>query len=355
MRLPDDMDEREGLSPTMLSTLGAVCIFVFLIIIIVLYINRDAVSPSKASASYPAQEQGQQEEFVANSTLSPDDFDFWDMYPEATPAPIEETVETKEVEEDPSKDGKHTKIINDNGEEEWVLINNKIEKNSYDFTKLVSQSQLMKFYEDGEEISFVGVDISKTQEYIDFNKVKKAGIDFCMIRVGARGYGTGQLVLDEYFQENIKRATDAGLDIGVYFFSQAITEEEAREEANMVLEQIADYNITYPIGFRMEYIDNDTSRVEQLEKKEKTAIAKAFMETIANAGYTPILYGEKEWLVQKLELILLSDYDVWLSQHEDIPDYPYKFTMWQYSNQGTVDGISGKVNLNISFIDYSEK
>ena len=341
MRLPDDMDEREGLSPTMLSALGAVCVFVLLII--------------NTSSLYATQEQAMQEEYVAQSSLSPEDFDFWDMYPEATPAPVEEPTAMPEEEKDPSKDGKHTKIITDSGEEEWVLINNKIAKHSYDFTKLVSQSQLMKYYEDGEEISFVGVDISKTQEYVDFNKVQKAGIDFCMIRVGARGYGTGQLVLDDYFQENIKRATDAGLDIGVYFFSQAITEEEAIEEANLVLQQIAEYNITYPVAFQMEYIDNDTSRVEQLEKKEKTAVARAFLQTIEGAGYTAMLYGEKEWLVNKLELILLSDYDVWLSQHEDIPDYPYKFTMWQYTNQGTVDGISGKVNLNISFIDYSEK
>lgn len=342
------------MSPTLFTALGAVCIFVFLIVMIVLLINRE-----KGTGSYPAKDKNQQaqeytEEYVNNGTLSPDDLDFWGMYPQATEAPVEATPEPV-VEEDPSKDGKHTKITNDLGEEEWVKINNKLEKHAYDFTKLVSKSQLMQYYEDGKECSFVGVDISKYQEYIDFNKVKKAGIDFCMVRVGARGYGTGQLVLDEYFHENMKRATDAGLALGVYFFSQAITEEEAIEEANMVLKEIENYNVTYPVAFDMEYIENDTARVEKLTKNDKTTIAKAFLTTIEDAGYTPIIYGKKEWLIQKIDLTKLQDYDIWLAQYEDIPDYPYKFSMWQYTNKGTVDGISGKVDLNISFIDFSEK
>lgn len=352
MRLPDDYEERGKMSPTLFSALGAVCIFILLIVIIVLFVNRE--EKSTANVTKPNELKEQEEGYVNSGTLRPEDLDFWEMYPETTEAPIETTPKPRE-EEDPSKDGKHTKIINDSGEEEWVKINTKLDKHQYDFTKLVSQSQLMQYYEDGKECSFVGVDISKYQEYIDFNKVKKAGIDFCMVRVGARGYGTGQLVLDEYFHENMKRATDAGLALGVYFFSQAITEEEAIEEADMVLEQIEAYNVTYPVAFHMEYIENDTARVEKLTKKEKTAIAKAFLDTVGAAGYTPVIYGKKEWLIQKIDLTKLEDYDVWLAQYEDIPDYPYKFSMWQYTNQGTVEGISGKVDLNISFIDFPEK
>ena len=201
----------------------------------------------------------------------------------------------------------------------------------------------------------MGVDISKYQEYVDFTKLKKAGIDFCMLRLGARGYGTGQLVLDPYFQENIKRASDAGLDIGVYFFSQAITVEEAKEEANMVLEYIADYDVNYPVAFDMEYVQNDTARIEQLSVEEKTLITNAFLETIEIAGYTPMIYGKKEWLLKEIDLTDLQGYDIWLAQYEDMPDYPYQFTMWQYTNLGKVEGVSGKVDLNISFIDYSEK
>ncbi len=241
------------------------------------------------------------------------------------------------------------------GGEEWVLINPYLPKHEYDFTKLVCQSNLMKYYEDGKKTSYVGVDISKFQDYVDFVKLKKAGIEFVMIRVGARGYGTGQLILDEYFSDNIKRASDAGLEIGVYFYSQAVTEDEAKEEAKMVIESLGDYQITYPVAFYMELVDNDTARTDVLTREQKTSIAKAFLGDIAAAGYKTMIYGDKEWLIKEIDMSKLTAYDVWLSQNEDIPDYPYKFAMWQYDFDGSVDGIAGYVNLNISFINYSEK
>ncbi len=190
---------------------------------------------------------------------------------------------------------------------------------------------------------------------MDFVKVKKAGIEFVMLRVGARGYGTGQLILDEYFNDNIKRATDAGLDVGVYFFSQAITPEEAVEEANMVIESLGEYQISYPVAFDMELIENDTARTDSLTRAERTEITKAFLDTISAAGYKTLIYGNKEWLLKEIDMSKLTAYDVWYSQGADIPDYPYKFGMWQYSFQGSVDGIAGYVNMDISFINYSEK
>ena len=295
------------------------------------------------------------DELLSGSNLHPDDFDFWDLYPEETetPAPTEEPQE--EEEEDPSTDGKHTLVQYADGKEEWVLISPYLPKHEYDFTKLVCQSDLMKYYENGKQVSYVGVDISKFQDYVDFVKVKKAGVDFVMLRVGTRGYGTGQLILDEYFNDNIKRATDAGLEVGVYFFSQAITKEEAIEEANMVIESLGDYRIGYPVAFDMELIENDTARTDILTKAEKTEIAKAFLDTVAAAGYKTIIYGNKEWLIKEIDMSKLTAYDVWLSQAADIPDYPYKFAMWQYSFEGFVDGITGYVNMNISFVNYSEK
>ena len=162
-------------------------------------------------------------------------------------------------------------------------------------------------------------------------------------------------MLDENFLDNIKRASDAGLEIGLYFFSQAVSKEEAIEEANLVLENIGDYKITYPIAFDMEFIVGDTARIEALTREEKTTIAKTFMDTIEAAGYKAMLYGNKEWLIRRVDLSKLTSYDIWLSQPGDIPDYPYKFTMWQYSTTASIDGIAGYANLNISFIDYSEK
>lgn len=358
MRLPDEMEEKERTAPPIIAALGAVCFFIIIIIGLVFYVNRDKFVESnpgstQPTTTYPGQNEGDKVEIGA-SNLSPEDFDFWELYPDTTPIPIEsKPQETPKA--DPSTDGNHTMIINDSGEEEWVPIDSGLEQNSYDESAFVCQSDFMKYYKDGEVISYLGVDISEKQGYIDFNKLKKAGIDFCMIRVGARGYGTGQLFLDDSFTDNMKRATDAGLEVGVYFYSQAITEEEVLEEVMLVLDNIKDFDVTYPVAFQMEYVENDTARVEQISKASKTEFAQIFLGTVKSSGYTPMLYGKKEWLLKKVDLSKLAEYDVWFSQNEKQPDYPYQFSMWQYTNHAVVDGISGSVNLNISLIDFSEK
>jgi len=367
MRLPDDYDDRSGLTPTVVSAIVAVTMFVAVIFVVVLLINHDDRGSGNHNAVQSTQQTPQPassgivypdtDEILSGSKLTPDDLDFWDMYP-PSPSPSvtpEPAASSEAVQSDPATDGKHTLIQYSNGKEEWVLISPYLPKHDYDFTKLVCQSDLMKYYEDGKQVSFVGIDVSKFQDYIDFVKVKKAGIHFVMIRVGARGYGTGQLIVDEYFSDNIKRATDAGLDVGVYFYSQAVTVDEAIEEANLVIENLGEYQITYPVAFDMELIENDTARTDTLSKTERTAITKAFLDTIAAAGYKTIIYGNKQWLIKEIDMSKLTAYDVWLAQEADIPDYPYKFTMWQYSKTGNIDGIAGYVDLNISFIDYSEK
>lgn len=375
MRLPDEYDNEPKMSVSAVYAVIGVTLFVAAVLVLVLVMNNHDNGRKNVTASQPVTDSGagqgrpgdentvsagnsadENGSAAAGSGLRPGDFDFWDLYPEET----NETPEKKEEDageevSDPATDGKHTKITYADGREEWVLISPYLAKNEYDFTKLVCQSDLMKYYEDGKKVSYVGADISKYQDYVDFVKLKKAGVDFVMLRVGSRGYGTGQLTLDDYFQDNIKRATDAGLEVGVYFFSQAVTEDEAAEEAAMVLENIRDYKISYPVAFDMEYIDNDTSRIDGLTRNQKTRIAKKFLDTVQAAGYIPMLYGDKGWLIRQVDLSKLSDYDIWLSQPGDLPDYPYKFSMWQYSVTSTIDGIAGYANLNISFIDYSEK
>ncbi|MCD7835837.1 MAG: glycoside hydrolase family 25 protein [Lachnospiraceae bacterium] len=361
MRLPDDYDEHSGMSPVFITAIVAVTIFIAAIFIIVLISNSSSKGGGNTSSSVPQQviiTEESSEAVISGSKLRPDDLDFWDMYPEeTTETEVEpsQSVTPETVEDDPSTDGKHTLVQYADGEEEWVLISPYLPKHGYDFTKLVCQSDIMKYYVDGKQMSYAGVDISKYDDYVDFVKLKKAGISFVMIRVGARGYGSGQLVLDEYFADNIKRASDAGLQIGVYFYSQAVTEDEAIEEANMVLENIRDYKVEYPVAYDMEFVANDDARIDTLSRAEKTSIAKAFLETIENAGYNPIIYGNKEWLIKEIDMSKLTAYDVWLSQIADVPDYPYKFTMWQYKDDAAVDGIAGYASLNISFVDYSEK
>lgn len=362
MRMRGDYEEHTGMSPTMVAAIAAAVFFVAAILVIVLLTNQDGSrnKDHKASASRepslvivePDPETAAREEI-----LSPRDLDFWDRYPpQETQKPAQtESPKEQTQENNPASDGRHTRIENPNGTEDWVLISPYLPKHEYDFTRLVCQSDRMKYFENGTQVSYEGVDLSEVQDYVDFVEVKKSGIDFVMLRAGARGYGTGQLLADEYIGDNLKRASDAGLEIGVYFFSQAVSREEAEEEAGFVIGLLNGYSISYPIAYEMERIPNDTSRIDTLSKSEKTEIAKAFLDAVEAAGYKTLLYGSKEWLIRQVDLSKLTAYDVWLSQEADVPDYPYRFSMWQYSRSGKVEGVSGYVNLNISFVDYSEK
>lgn len=373
MKLTDDFDDKGSGLPLAYMAVG-VALFIFALIGIVLYINRDtlrgstkpAVPQTKteeqsveqdladSDAGIPASQKAT-DELISGSRRTAKDLDFWDMYPIEETELQSETETQKEEETDPSKDGKHTLILQPDGKEEWVPLNPYLKQNQYDYAGLVYNGGIMKYFENSEQQSFFGVDISKYNNYVDYNKLKKAGVDFVMIRLGARGYGSGQLVLDDNFQENMKGALDAGLHVGVYFFSQAVTEAEAIEEAELVIASLEDYAITYPVGFDMEYVENDTARVESLTRDELTQMAVTFLNTVQKAGYNTVLYGTKEWLIQKLDLTKLTTYDIWLAQEKDVPDYPYQFTMWQYSKQGKIDGIVGNVDFNISFVDYAEK
>ncbi len=307
------------------------------------------------------------EKLYKENKLTADDLDFWDMYQEEEAVPVytekdgEETEEkelaryeaeaAEELESDPSRDGKHTLVKLADGTEEWVKINTALKQHSYDFTKLTMQSDKMAYYDSGKKTSYLGVDLSKDNGDINFKRLKEAGVDFVMLRAGSRGYGSGEIQADEKFQEYMTKASEAGLFVGVYFFSQAITTSEAVKEAEFVLEQIGEHKVTYPVVFDMEYVHNDTARIDNLTVSDKTNIAKAFLDKIEDKGFHPMIYGNKEWLLKGIDLTRLTGYDIWLSQQEDMPDYPYQFQMWQYSFDGKLNGIDGKVNLNISFTD----
>ncbi len=206
---------------------------------------------------------------------------------------------------------------------------------------------------DGKNISFMGIDVSRYQKDIDFSRIKEQGIDFVMIRVGARGYKNGNIVMDEYFEKNLNSAIEAGLDVGVYFYSQAINVSEAEEEANIVLAAIAEKKITYPVAFDMEYVENDTSRIDTLTRDEKTLITAAFVNKIKEAGYRPMIYGNKEWLLKRIDVSKFTTSAFWLSQDDEHPDYPYKYDIWQYTTEGEIYGIDGAVDMDICFVDYA--
>ncbi len=212
-------------------------------------------------------------------------------------------------------------------------------------------------YQEGETVlSYKGIDVSRYQGDINWKKVKADGVDYTFIRVGLRGYGTGEIVLDEKFEKNVKNAFSAGVKVGVYFFSQAITEQEAIEEAEFVLEQLAPYKdmITYPVAIDVEKVASASGRMNQLTKEERTNVTVAFLERIAEEGYTPMVYANLEMFGLMLDLEALESYEKWFAYYDSSLYYPYDFKIWQYTDKGSVNGIKGDVDMNISFKVWGE-
>lgn len=224
---------------------------------------------------------------------------------------------------------------------------------SLDMNSLVTRNGYA-FYKENEEItSIAGIDVSEHQGDIDWNAVKNAGIEFAIIRVGYRTYGGGEITLDTTFEQNLRNADAAGIKTGVYFFSQAIDPEEAIEEADAVIDAIRPYNITYPVIFDWELIIGDSARTDAMTVDNLADACISFCERVKSAGYTPMIYQNKNTTMFKLDLPKLQDYDFWLAEYGDKPTYYYDYQMWQYSSTGKVPGINGEVDMNISFKDYS--
>ena len=203
-------------------------------------------------------------------------------------------------------------------------------------------------YTGGETAAKTGVDVSVYQKEIDWQAVAADGIDFAIIRLGYRGYTEGGLMMDERFEENIQGALDAGLEVGVYFFSQAVTPQEAQAEAAFVLNAIRDYEVTYPVAFDWEPITGDyTARTSGLSGEAITQCALAFCQEIQAAGYTPAVYFNQDLGYLHYDLGELSDQTLWLAEYGSSPDFYYAFDLWQYTHTGTVAGIEGNVDLNL--------
>jgi len=205
-----------------------------------------------------------------------------------------------------------------------------------------------KIYSSDGIIGVPGIDVSAYQPDIDWTEVKASGIEFAMIRVGYRGYGSGKLDLDDCFLKHMQGALDAGLDVGVYFFSQALTPEEAVEEAEYVLTWIEGYDITCPVVFDWEEVDAP-ARTDDMNMVMLTSCAEAFCKTVEEAGYEAAVYFNQAYGYQQFNLVSLREYQFWLAEYADVPTFAYDFQMWQYTNEGTVPGINGLVDLNIYF------
>lgn len=194
----------------------------------------------------------------------------------------------------------------------------------------------------------LGIDVSKWQKEIDWDKVKNEGVDFAIIRCGYRGSVTGSLVEDPYFEQNIKGARAAGIKVGVYFFTQAVNEVEAVEEASMVISLVRDYELQYPV-----FIDTEgaggNGRADSLNVEERTAVCEAFCTTVKNAGLEAGVYASRNWYNNKLTAGTLESYAIWLAEYRRVPLYQGYYQMWQYTSKGKINGINGNVDLNVSY------
>ena len=238
----------------------------------------------------------------------------------------------------------------------WQTLNGKVYYFKGDGTKVtgeqVIQGAKYTFASDGSLIvgtGTVGIDVSRWNGNINWNQVKNSGISYVIIRCGYRGSTKGSLIVDPMFEDYIKGATAAGLKVGVYFVTQAVDEREAVEEASMVLEMIKDYTISYPV-----FLDVEPSggRGDKISKETRTAVCKAFCETIKNANYTPGIYANKNWFTEKMDASALGAYKIWLAQYAEKPTYTGRYDMWQYRSNGRVSGISGDVDMNHSYLGY---
>ena len=194
--------------------------------------------------------------------------------------------------------------------------------------------------------SRLGIDVSEHQQTVDWALVKESGIDFVMIRAGYRGYTEGKRFRDSCFSRHLAGARKAGLDVGIYFFSQAITPEEAQKEAKFLLTMLKDAPAEMGIAFDWEYISAD-ARTGNIDGQTMTDCAIAFCQTIADAGYKPIIYFNQHQALEQYALEDLSTYDFWLAMYNEEMTFPYRVDLWQYTEDGTVPGIEGPVDINL--------
>ena len=337
-----------------------------------------------------ATEETTEEEPSSNNRRTSDELSFWDMYDDK-----DEEEENIVVSENKAKDkqtasknkvnktstsrnstsknsasadrlsvslngesvsGNKFNISPEGAEPELVPVNALIPKNELieNNFSVVSGNKLT-YSQSGRNVSHFGIDVSKYNGTVSWNSVKKAGVEYALLRVGARGYSSGNIVLDEKFTENLKGCQDNGIDVGVYFFSQAINTNEAIEEASYCVASLSGNRIRYPIIFDSEEVLNDSYRTENLSSTELTNIFKAFAEVVKAYGYTPMFAGTKKQLARRVDLQNMNGYDIWLLDTGEKTEYPYRYSIRQYSDKGKVDGITGEVNLDICLISYAEK
>ncbi len=246
-------------------------------------------------------------------------------------------------------------VVYADGGYSFFPIQENLKKHHYVYENFVSQADNEMVYtnDNGDTLSTKGIDVSKHQGKIDWKKVAGDDVSYAFIRSGFRGSSEGKLVEDEFFKDNIEGALDNDIQVGIYFYTQATTEEEAREEAEFVLDLIEPYDVSYPVVLDLEEATSSTARTAEMTKEEHTKVAIAFCETIQAAGYTPMIYGNLKTFMIMLDMEQIEDYDKWFAYYDTSVYFPYEFAVWQYSAKGSIEGIKGDVDMNICLKDYA--
>ncbi len=197
----------------------------------------------------------------------------------------------------------------------------------------------------------MGIDVSSHQGLIDWQAVKQAGVQFAFVRLGYRGYESGTLMTDEYVKINLNGAREAGIPVGAYFFSQAVSPEEAKKEAAYALGILDGFSLELPLVYDWEYV-SDTARTANMDRETLTACTLAFCEAVEEAGYAPMVYFNSSQITALLDGEQIEKYPWWIAKYDLSADFVCRGDLWQYTNQGSLPGISGAVDINLMFTDY---
>ncbi len=387
MSMFDDDSYNEGVNVGRRIAIGSVVASVAVLAILAITVLANTGKNGKhgnGSNPYPAAAEKSTEESTEVSedkeTRTSDELSFWNMYDKDEKKEPIVVSENKEKDKEKEKEKKTSTVSKSEAERirrgisddsvsenkfnisplgakpEYVSINAVIPKNDLIEENFSMKDGRLIYSQGGRNVSHFGIDVSKYNGTISWNKVKKDGVEFALIRVGARGYSSGNIILDENFQANLKGCNENKIDVGAYFFSQAITTNEAVEEANYCVAALGGTKIRYPVIFDSESILNDNYRTENLTAEELTSIFKAFADTVKLYGYTPMVAASKEQLAKHFDLQSMSGYDVWLLDEGEKTEYPYRYCIRQYDSEGKIEGISSNsVNYDICLISYADK
>jgi len=236
---------------------------------------------------------------------------------------------------------------------EYLPVDHSAPKHSYNWDNLVHYNREKDYVVNGSSRVLKGIDVSVFQGNINWNAVKADGVDFAFIRLGYRGYSNGVIKADSNFHQNIQGAQAAGIKVGVYFYSQAVSRSEAIEEAQFCIDELWGYDLDMPVVFDLEGAQNSNYRTVGMTTSTAVKMVSAFCDTIESAGYQSMYYSYAKFLAEHDGMISqLSDYDLWMAMYYRVPFFPYNFKIWQYTSTGIVSGIAKEVDMNMLFLDY---